>query len=49
MQVFQSAILEAKRYKAGGGDALSEMLDILADSVIYYALVNISCLMCFVL
>jgi hypothetical protein len=32
-QVFQSAILEAKRYKAGGGDALSEMFDLLNDSV----------------
>lgn len=32
MKVFQSAVLEAKRYKESGGDKLSEMLDILADS-----------------
>lgn len=32
-QVFQSAILEARRFKAGGGDALSEMFDLLAESV----------------
>ncbi len=33
VKVFQSAILEAKRFKAGGGDALSEMFDLLAESV----------------
>ena len=32
MKVFQSAVLEAKRFKESGGDKLSEMLDILADS-----------------
>jgi hypothetical protein len=25
--------MEAKRYKAGGGDALSEMFDLLSESV----------------
>lgn len=28
-QVFQSAIAEAKRYKASGGDTLADMLDLL--------------------
>jgi Rab-like protein 2 len=32
VKVFQSAIMEAKNYKATGGDMLSDMLDILADS-----------------
>jgi hypothetical protein len=31
-QVFQSAILEAKKYKESGGDALADMLDLLSDS-----------------
>jgi hypothetical protein len=30
-QVFQSAITEAKRFKASGGDALADMLDLLTD------------------
>lgn len=46
VKVFQSAILEAKRYKAGGGDALSEMLDILADSVSYILLFGLGFFMC---
>jgi hypothetical protein len=29
-QVFQSAILEAKKYKASGGDALADVLDLLS-------------------
>lgn len=29
LQVFQSAIAEAKRYKASGGDTLADMLDLL--------------------
>lgn len=29
VKVFESAILEAKRFKASGGDILSDMLDIL--------------------
>ncbi len=32
VKVFQTAIMEAKNYKATGGDALSEMLDLLAES-----------------
>lgn len=32
VKVFQSAILEAKRFKLSGGDALSDMLDLLSDS-----------------
>lgn len=34
-QVFQSAIMEAKKYKASGGDTLADMLDLLsaADKV----------------
>ena len=30
-QVFQSAILEAKKYKASGGDALADVLDLLSS------------------
>jgi hypothetical protein len=30
VQVFQSAILEAKKYKASGGDALADVLDLLS-------------------
>ena len=29
-QVFQSAIMEAKKYKASGGDALADVLDLLS-------------------
>ena len=32
VKVFESAILEAKRFKASGGDVLSDMLDILGES-----------------
>ena len=32
VKVFQSAVLEAQRFKESGGDKLSEMLDILQDS-----------------
>lgn len=31
VKVFQTAIMEAKKYKATGGDALSEVLDLLSD------------------
>lgn len=31
MKVFQTAIGEALKYKQSGGDALSEMLDLLSD------------------
>ena len=31
VKVFQTAIAEAKKFKASGGDALSEMLDLLSD------------------
>jgi Rab-like protein 2 len=33
VKVFQSAILEAKRYKASGGDILSQILDTIGDKV----------------
>jgi hypothetical protein len=29
--VFQSAIMEAKKYKASGGDALADVLDLLSS------------------
>lgn len=32
VKAFQTAIAEAKRYKAAGGDTLSEVLDLLSDS-----------------
>lgn len=32
-QVFQSAIMEARRFKSSGGDVLSDMLELLGDSV----------------
>lgn len=31
VKVFESAILEAKRYKASGGDVLSDMMDMLDE------------------
>lgn len=31
IQLFQTAISEAQQFKASGGDALSEVLDLLAD------------------
>mmetsp|Transcript_7334 Transcript_7334/g.10903 ORF Transcript_7334/g.10903 Transcript_7334/m.10903 type:complete len:211 (+) Transcript_7334:165-797(+) len=34
VKVFQSAVMEAKRFKCGGGDVLSDMLELLADSKI---------------
>jgi Rab-like protein 2 len=33
VKVFQTAIIEARRFKAGGGDLLSDMLELLGDSV----------------
>lgn len=33
VKVFERAITEAKRFKQSGGDTLSEMLDLLSDSV----------------
>lgn len=32
VKVFQTAIQEAKKFKAAGGDTLSEVLDLLADA-----------------
>ena len=31
VKVFQQAVQEAKRFKASGGDMLSDMLDLLSD------------------
>ncbi len=36
VKVFQSAVLEAKRFKQGGGDFMAEMLDLLGESVILF-------------
>jgi hypothetical protein len=33
VKVFQTAIIEARRFKSGGGDLLSDMLELLGDSV----------------
>lgn len=33
VKVFQTAIMEARRFKLGGGDLLSDMLELLGDSV----------------
>ena len=33
VKVFQTAIVEARRFKLGGGDVLSDMLELLGDSV----------------
>ena len=32
MQVFQSAVVEAKRYRHGGGDMMGQMMDLLIQS-----------------
>lgn len=31
LQIFETAIAEARKFKEGGGDALAEVLDLLAD------------------
>ena len=36
MQVFQSAVNEAKRFKDSGGDTMGEIIDILGKSVTNY-------------
>lgn len=46
MQVFQSAIMEARRFKASGGDVLSDMLELLGDSVRYEPSRLFVCLSC---
>ncbi len=43
VKVFQTAIMEAKKYKASGGDALSEVLDLLSDRKVMFFSIILSC------